>query len=253
MTTLTIPVAQPYPWDAVLRYLSWRCTPGEETIEGDRYRRGAVTVEARDGTLVASGGTAADGIEARVRRLFDTDHDPAAAAKALGRCRLMRPRLKQLPGMRVPGCWEPFELCLRGILGQQVSVKAAHTLMGRLAARCPGLTPGGVAGADLTNFGMPARRVRTLQLFAERVADGAVDLAKPWPEAAAQMAEVPGIGPWTLGYLAIRLGRDADAFPESDLGLLHGAGAGTPRELRKLAERWRPYRAYAAMYLWNTV
>lgn len=252
MTTFSIPVLQPYPWDAVLRYLSSRCTPGIETIEASRYRRGTVTVEAGDGVVVIGGAEGRE-IEPRVRRLFDTDHDPVAVAKAFGRCRVMRPRLAQLPGARVPGCWEPFELCLRVILGQQVSVKAAHTLMGRLAARCPGLTPGSVAGADLANFGMPASRVRTLQLFAERVAGGAVDFARPWPEVAAQLAEVRGIGPWTLQYLAIRLGRDPDAFPDSDLGLLHAAGAGTPGELRRLAEKWRPYRAYAAMYLWNTV
>jgi DNA-3-methyladenine glycosylase II len=251
MTTFSIPVIQPYPWDTVLRYLSSRCTPVIETVDAVRYCRGPLTVQARGGVLAVSGVKDPD-TELRLRRLFDTDHDPATAAKVLARCRLMRPRLAQMPGARVPGCWDPFELGLRVILGQQVSVKAAHTLMGRLVARCPGLTPGAVARADLAHFGMPSRRVATLQQFAGRVVEGAIDFALPWPAVAAQIAEVPGIGPWTLQYLAIRLGRDPDAFPDSDLGLLHAAGAATPGELRKLAERWRPYRAYAAMYLWNT-
>jgi len=137
------------------------------------------------------------------------------------------------------------------ILGQQVSVKAAHTLMGRLVARCPGLEAGQLAAADLSTLGLPGRRFETLRLFAERVSAGEIRLdGRPWDEVAGQLAEVPGFGPWTLQYLAIRLGRDADAFPEQDLGLMRATGAKSPRELLRLAEAWRPYRAYAAMYLW---
>jgi 3-methyladenine DNA glycosylase/8-oxoguanine DNA glycosylase len=137
------------------------------------------------------------------------------------------------------------------ILGQQVSVKAAHTLMGRLASRCPGLEAGQVAASDLSTLGLPARRLQTLRLFAERVAAGAIRFdGRPWDEVAGGLVEVPGFGPWTLQYLAIRLGRDRDAFPEQDLGLMRATGAKSPRELLRLADAWRPYRAYAAMCLW---
>jgi 3-methyladenine DNA glycosylase/8-oxoguanine DNA glycosylase len=259
----SIPVAAPYPWESILRYLAFRSTPGMETIEPDRYLRrtpwGSISVEFDPAThaLRCSATFGADGppdsadLLTRVQRLFDTGHDPSRVDRALASSPLLRSRIRKLPGIRAPGCWEPFELCLRVILGQQVSVKAAHTLMGRLSALCPGLEPSQLAATDISTFGMPARRLQTLRHFAERVASGEIRLeGSPWDEVAAQLAEVPGFGPWTLRYLGIRLGRDADAFPEQDLGLMRAAGVKTPRELEKLAEAWRPFRAYAAMYLW---
>lgn len=224
-----------------------------ETVEAGAYCRqtpgGIVTVrEAPDGIVLEGG---ADAL-ARVERIFDTGHDPDTAASVLNRCAVLRPRLASLPGMRVPGCWEPFEMVVRVIVGQQISVKAARTIMGRLAARAPGFTPAALAGADLSGIGMAGRRSAALQSFARAVADGAVSFdGLPWAEVARQLAQLPGIGRWTLDYLAIRLGRDPDAFPSSDLGLLRAAGVTSPRELERMAEKWRPFRAYAAMYLWN--
>jgi 3-methyladenine DNA glycosylase/8-oxoguanine DNA glycosylase len=254
---LTVPVQAPFPWRATLDYLSSRCTPGIETISADRYVRntpsGPVSVEYDPAAqlLRCSGDNAADALP-RIQRLFDTLHDPAPVARALESCPVLGSRIRELPGVRVPGCWEPFELCMRVILGQQVSVKAAHTLMGRLVARCPQLEANQVLRTDLTSLGLTSARLRTLHAFAERVANGAIRLNStgPWTQTARDLGEVPGIGPWTVQYLAIRLGRDPDAFPDTDLGLLRSTAAPSSRDLRLLAETWRPYRAYAAMYLW---
>jgi DNA-3-methyladenine glycosylase II len=258
ITVLSIPVREPFPWDAILRYLSHRSTPGIEQIAPGRYTRESascrISVEYRAAAQALEcsvEGADYPSVLPRIQRLFDPGHDPAPVERALCRSPILAPRIRALPGMRVPGCWDAFELCLRVILGQQVSVKAAHTLMGRLAARCPSLDPGGLAAADLAGLGLTGARLRTLQLFAAEVAGSVIRLDAPWEQIAAQMKELPGIGPWTLQYLSIRLGRDPDAFPESDLGLLRSVGVDTPRRLRDLAEQWRPYRAYAAMYLWN--
>jgi 3-methyladenine DNA glycosylase/8-oxoguanine DNA glycosylase len=228
-----------------------------ETISADKYVRNApstpVSVEYDPAAQVlrCSANDAAAMLP-RIQRLFDTLHDPAPVARALEDCPVIGSRVRERPGVRVPGCWEPFELCLRVIIGQQVSVKAAHTLMGRLVARCPELDPGQLLRTDLASLGMPSARLRTLRAFAERVDSGAIRLNTPgpWSETARNLAEIPGIGPWTLEYLAIRLGRDPDAFPDTDLGLLRSAAAPSSRHLRVLAETWRPFRAYAAMYLW---
>lgn len=251
MPSSSIRVIEPFPWATMLRYLSLRSTPGLETIEPDRYTRttadGLVRVTYDGGHLRVTGGS----ID-RIRRIFHPDGDVSAVARVLKTCPLLGPRLRALPGMRPPGCWEPFELCTRVILGQQVSVKAAHTLMVRLAALCPTYAPAQVAAADLRAIGVTTRRADTLRLLATAFAVGAINVdGQPWPETARVLREIPGIGPWTTSYLGIRLGRDPDAFPESDLGLINATGAASPKELLKLAERWRPYRGYAAMYLWT--
>jgi len=254
--SLSIPVRPPYPWDAILRYLTPRSTPGVESISETRYVRqtpgGTVSVEfvSSNCSLAVSGDGALPAITSRLERLFDTTHDPTPMDRLLAASPILRPRIERLPGVRVPGCWEPFELCVRVILGQQVTVRAANTLMCKLVARCPGLDPAELAASDLSNFGMPGRRLETLRTLAEQVALGHVRLNHTWPEVAGQLAEIPGFGPWTLQYLAIRLGRDPDAFPAQDLGLLRASGVKSARELEKLAESWRPYRGYAAMYLW---
>lgn len=248
-----IPAPTPYAWPEILVYLSRRRTPNLEHIDSDSYTRrtaaGDVTVSyARESARLSVSTT---GETSRVRRLFGLDHDAKAAARIFAGCPLLGPRVAKLPGLRIPGCWEPFELCLRVILGQQVTVAAAGTLMGRLGAICPGYRAEEIAKADLSKFGMPGSRVRTIQALAHAVVGG--DLlfeSQPWEEIARALRCIPGIGPWTVSYLAIRLGRDPDAFPESDLGLLRAAGVASPKELLRVAERWRPYRSYAAMHLW---
>jgi len=151
---IAIPVRPPYPWTAILAYLSHRCTPGLESIAAGCYRRrtpqGIVSV-AYDSSLPAlrcsiEEDGALAGLLPRMEHLFDTRHDPQSVGRVLQRCPILGPRLRRLPGLRPPGCWEPFELCLRTILGQQVSVKAAHTIMGRLVEKCPGLARFGWRG-----------------------------------------------------------------------------------------------------------
>jgi 3-methyladenine DNA glycosylase/8-oxoguanine DNA glycosylase len=252
---MEIPVQTPFPWREMLLYMSRRLIPGAEIVTGDQYRRGgiAVSYDASIEALRCALPHNADEADCRARleRLFDTRHDPAGAARVLARSPLLRDRVRRLPGLRVPGCWEPFELCLRVIVGQQVSVAASHTLLDRVAARYPGLKPDQLAEAGLDGLGLTRNRARTIRALAAKVSLREIRFeGQSWPKLASALAEIPGIGPWTLQYLALRLGRDRDAFPHTDLGLRKAAAAKTPADLLRAAESWRPYRGYAAMYLW---
>jgi 3-methyladenine DNA glycosylase/8-oxoguanine DNA glycosylase len=186
----------------------------------------------------------------RASALFDVEHDGEPVIAKLRASALLRARVDAVAGLRPLGAWSGFELCVRTVIGQQVSVAAARTLMRRLVERCGEVTPECVAGANLQQIGMPGTRVATIQTFAQAVAESRVTLDAPWAQLEAQLKALPGFGPWTRGYLAIRLGRQADAFPETDLGLIRAANVQTAAALLKLAEAWRPYRAYAATYLW---
>jgi AraC family transcriptional regulator of adaptative response / DNA-3-methyladenine glycosylase II len=261
----------------MLRYLAVRATRGIEVADRDRYRRcvridGATAVaELRRGdaatlVLAVDGCGPDDGLGARARRLFDLDADPGALQ--VGRDDpVLAPLVVARPGLRVPGAWDPFEIGVRAIVGQQVRVAGANTLMARLVARHgvpvrrprPGLThtfppAATLASADLAGLGLTARRAAAIRGFAGAVADGAVDVAGPASLEAlvASVDAVPGLGPWTAQYLALRLGCP-DAFPHTDLGLRRALGAGPAvpaRELAARAEAWRPWRAYAAIHLW---
>ncbi len=251
-------VRTPFPWPVLLEYYSHRLTPGFESVEGGCYRRvegkRTITVEyeAAASRLVVTANARVGQKEtlAAAARLFDIEHDHAKIQAHLERSKPLRQRLKNLPGMRPLGAWSPFELCLRTILGQQVTVAAAGTLMRRLVERCGSLTPECVVAANVENMGMPGKRAAALQTFAAAVADGRVDFSQPWSQVDAALQTLPGFGPWTRAYLAIRLGRDPDAFPASDIGLIRAADVETPAQLLKLADAWRPLRAYAAIYLW---
>lgn len=251
-------VRTPFPWQVLLDYYSHRLTPGFESVEGGCYRRiegkRTVTVEyqARPSRLIVTSNVRADADEAlaAAARLFDIDHDHEVVNEQLHRSKTLRQRLSNLPGMRPLGAWSPFELCLRTILGQQVTVAAAGTLMRRLVERCGSLTPECVVAANLDNMGMPGKRASALRSFAQAMVDGHVDFAQPWAQVETALQTLPGFGPWTRAYLAIRLGRDRDAFPASDIGLIRAANVESPAQLLKLAEAWRPLRAYAAIYLW---
>jgi DNA-3-methyladenine glycosylase II len=200
----------------------------------------------------ADGRVADEDVLQRVARLFDVADGSAEARDALRDDPLIGPRLARVPGVRPLGAWCPFELCVRTVLGQQVTVAAAGTLMRRLVDRCGALTPASVLAADLSAMGMPGKRVDTIRSLATAFADNPRLLeAAAWPQTESALRTVAGIGPWTLAYLAIRLGRQADAFPHTDIGLLRAAGASSPAALLKLSERWRPHRALAAIYLWS--
>lgn len=235
MTIMRATYRTPFDWNGLLTWLAARAIPGIEVIEDGVYRRGAVRVW-HEGDAVH---TTAE--PERVRRVFDLDTDPAAIQAALGRDRMLGPLLRKRPGIRVPGAWDPFELAVRAIVGQQVSVAGARTVLGRIAAAHT-LAPERLA--EVTVKGMPRKRAETIRLLASKIASGEIVLGRD------DLTRLPGIGPWTASYIAMRLG-DADAFPAGDLILRRNAGDLTERELLRRAEKWRPYRAYAAMLLWT--
>ena len=197
---------------------------------------------------------------ARARTLFDLDADPARIDAQLARDVRLRRSVRAHPGLRVPGAWDGFEIAVRAILGQQVSVAAATTLAGRLVARFgervdaphEGLshlfpTAEALARADVASIGLPRARAEAIRLLARAAADG----ARPF-ESVDGMTRLAGIGPWTAAYVAMRAGRDPDAFPSGDLVLQKAAAAATSRALEAMSEAWRPWRAYAAVHLWRT-
>lgn len=217
-------------------------------------------------------------IVARCRRLLDLDADPEAIADVLGSTSL-GPLVERHPGLRVPGTFDGFELVVRAIVGQQISVAGARTILGRIAARAGTALSGGpepppaaglapladvgrgtgvlfptaeqLAEADLTGLGLTQRRIDTMKIVAQAVATGDIDLdgAADPTETGDSLLKIPGIGPWTVGYIALRALRDPDAWPEGDLAL--------KKAMERLAippdqvVRWRPWRSYAALHLWN--
>jgi len=259
----SLAVRGPFPWDALLAYLSSRMTPAVERIEGGCYVRsvsakgktGEVSVAFNPVTncldLLATGHVDVDDALARVTRLFHPDYDATPAIQHLEKSALLAPAIARAPGMRPPGAWSPFELCVRTILGQQVSVTAAGTLFRKVAERAAMITPHAVASANFSEIGMPARRVLAMQSLAVAATDRIELDTASWPEIDDLLRTLPGFGPWTRSYLAIRLGREDDAFPHTDLGLIRGAGVASPAELLKAAAAWQPYRGHAAVYLWS--
>jgi AraC family transcriptional regulator of adaptative response / DNA-3-methyladenine glycosylase II len=273
----------PLDWEAMLEFLSGRCTAGVEQVEGGAYRRtvrvgkrvGWVSVTAEPARPVlrvevsSSLSAARRPLEARLRALFDLDLDPAEVAAALRRDRLLAPSVRRSPGLRVNGAFDAFEAAVRVVLGQQVSVRAATTVAGRLAAAIgepvetpfSGLdrlapTPGAVttAGEDrIARVGMPGARARTLLALAAAITSGDLVLergADP-DQVRDRMLALPGVGPWTASLVAMRALGAPDAFPGGDLGVLRALGVKSAREAEARAEAWRPWRAYAAMHLWN--
>jgi 3-methyladenine DNA glycosylase/8-oxoguanine DNA glycosylase len=235
VTGVIIPVREPYDWERVVDWLGTRAIPGLEAVENGVYRRAGEAEVARVEGGIAVTGEADPAIVARV---FDTAHDPAALGGD--------PLFARAPGIRVPGVWSGFELAVRAVLGQQVSVAGARRTAEKLVAQLGGgrfPAPEAVATGELP--GMPAARERALRALADAVAGGLrLDPPLDVPATRAALLELPGFGPWTVEYIAMRALRDPDAWPGSDLWLRR-AVTGDPA-------RWRPWRAYAAMVLWQT-
>ena len=276
---LCLPFVPPYDWDAVLAYLAARAIPGVEACGPGLYARtfagpdgaGILTV-ARAGDALAVTG-AAPGIEARIRRLFDLDADPGAIRAGLARDPLMAPLVAARPGLRVPGAFDGFELAVRAILGQQVSVAAATRLAGRLVAAFgaglpdgapsePGLThlfptPEALVEADVAlALNIPRARGAAIRALAAAVL-AEPDLFAPGQglaAATARLTALRGIGAWTAQYIAMRALREPDALPTGDIGLLRAleeAGRRpSARDLEARSAAWRPWRAYAVLHLW---
>jgi AraC family transcriptional regulator of adaptative response / DNA-3-methyladenine glycosylase II len=281
-----VPHGVPLDWDALLSFLAARAVPGVERVESGRYLR---TVATAGGPAVLTVSRAPEGaallvalspprpealleLIGRVRRLFDLDANPAAVAAALGRDPLLGPSVAARPGLRVPGAWDSFELLVRAVVGQQISVAAAVALLGRLTALCgaplpaeaaaPGLThlfPAASAVARLEAAALPMPRVRAAALVAaaaEVARDGAaLQPGASLEDALARLVRFPGVGPWTAQLVAMRALGEPDAFPAGDLGIRRALGAPglpcpEPAALAR-AEAWRPWRAYAAQHLWT--
>jgi AraC family transcriptional regulator, regulatory protein of adaptative response / DNA-3-methyladenine glycosylase II len=273
----------PLDWESMVSFLAGRCTAGVEQIEGSTYRRTvrvaghtgwvSVTRDPRHSALRAEASLSLASVllplVTRLRALFDLDAEPVAVAAALRRDPVLAPSVRVNPGLRVTGAFDPFETAVRVVLGQQVSVRAATTVAGRVAAALgekvetpfPGLdrlppTPEAVlsAGEDrLARIGMPGARARTLLALAGAVAAGDLPLVRGAdPDAIRdRMLALPGVGPWTANLVAMRALGAPDAFPAGDLGVLRALGTRSAREAEARAEAWRPWRAYAAMHLWN--
>ncbi len=283
---LRLPYRAPYDFDGLLAFYARRGIPGVEAVDDRGYRR-SIVIDGEPGWLSVSsiqGDTALrlrvhnvrpihlGQLASRIRRMFDVDADPAAIMRTLGRDRGLRPLAKRWPGQRLPGAWDGFELCVRAVLGQQISVAAARTLAARIverfgtahqASNAVGLgalfpPPSELADAPLESIGLTRARAATIRGLAQACIDGRIDFsaAQTLTETVTRLCKLPGIGMWTAQYIAMRAHSHPDAFPAGDLVLRKIAGAGTPISegaMQSIAETWRPWRAYAVMLLWRSV
>jgi AraC family transcriptional regulator of adaptative response / DNA-3-methyladenine glycosylase II len=283
LLVLRLAFRPPFDWTLLTDYLRARAIPGVEHVDREFYRRtvrfgsvaSTVTIRPSEGErvlLIELPAELANGAASAIRnarRLFDIGAVPGEIAAHLRRDPLLRRSVDRHPGIRVPGAWDGFELAVRAVLGQQVSVRAATTLAGRLVETfgeplgqggAAGLThlfppPDVLADADVSCIGLPRARANTIRALARAVCDGLkLEPGAGLESVVGELKRVAGVGDWTAHYVAMRALGEPDAFPEDDLGLRRAlAGAGEPAsrlELRRRAERWRPWRAYAAMHLW---
>lgn len=286
--SVQLPYRRPFDWDKLLTFFAARATPLVESVYARRYlrtievgdERGILDVRDTGDHLLLSlhgiGTNALFSIVQRARSLFDLDASTDEIARVLSADPRLGTLLEDNPGVRVPGSWDGFELTVRAILGQQVSVSAATTLAGRVAERygerinvpVDGLPqapdrlfpqPQKLVRARLENLGIIASRARTIRSVARAVVDGtlSIDAAESADDFCASFQAIKGIGEWTAQYVAMRALKNPDAFPASDLGLLRSFDLPeklrmTPAELMTRAEAWRPWRAYAALLLWGS-
>jgi len=277
----------PYDWESLLTFFHARAIPGIEIVDGDRYLR-TIDIDGALGSIEVSHlpdrqslgvrirfpeVKSLPAIVARVRRLFDLGADIGTIDSHLSGDPMLAPLVSQRPGLRAPGGWDGFEVAVRAVLGQQISVAAARRLAGELTALHGRSVPEPfrihpdlshvfpaakrLASASSIGLGMPAARLTALKAVAEAaLADP--NLFRPFgsiEETVARLRTIRGIGEWTAQYIALRAIREMDAFPVTDIGLLRGAaslngGKTTPANLLTRAESWRPWRAYAAQHLW---
>jgi len=288
--TVQLPYRSPFSFSQLMQFFAARAIPGVEVARDGRYLR-SVTIDGvhsvidlhDDGgnvllTVHGAGTRSLLPIIQRVRGIFDLDASPDDVASVLSRDKLLKSLIRKQPGIRVPGVWDGFELTVRAILGQQISVAAATTLSGRLAKRygekinvaVPGIDDGlaphlvfpqahKLLRARLGDLGIIRSRADTIRRIAKATTAGEInfDPVQDVDEFCRSLVAIKGIGEWTAQYIAMRALKDPDAFPHSDLGLLRAFDApGRDRmksaELKARAEAWRPWRAYAALLLWSS-
>jgi len=255
----------PYDWASLAAFLSARAIPGVEMVTAEEYRR-TIFVDGRPGAIAVRPVPHKNYLELqirypnpaplfriveRVRKIFDLGADPSDVTAHLKRDARLKPMVRAYPGLRIPGCWDGFEMSVRAILGQQVSVKGASTLAGRVAAAYGSPfedavvfpAPAILAEADFATVGLTRQRAQSIRGLATAAVAGEVpfDACLAPDEFERAITRISGIGPWTAQYIAMRLG-EPDAFPAGDLYL---------RDVARESEAWRPWRAYAAMYLWR--
>lgn len=283
-STLTMRLAyrDPLDWAQILRFLAARAIPGVEEVIGSAYRR---TLGLPHGYGVVELGPGPSHVRCRLRlkdlrdlpaavqrcrRLLDLDADPTSISAHLTKDPLLGPLARKAPGMRVPGTVDGSELAIRAVLGQQISVAAARTTVGRLVSKLgePLSTSEGalthlfptahaIANADQAVFSGPLRRRQTLQRLAGALAENriVIDPGSDRDEVRSQLLAIPGIGSWTADYIAMRALADPDAFLPTDLGVKRAfAQLGKPtsaNDITDIANRWRPWRAYALQHLWS--
>lgn len=273
----------PFAWDELLAFLAARAVPGVELVDGGVYRR-VVAIAHRAGVIEVRRAADRDALHlaidpvlascvmaivVRVRRLFDLDARPDVIAACFAKDPLLAPLVAKRPGLRVPGMIDTFEGAVRALLGQQVSVAAATTLAGRFVAafgtplaeprgglthRFPTAREIATRSIDaIAKLGLPGARAAALHAMARAIDDGTLAFDERDLDAfLARAVELPGIGPWTANYLAMRALHLPDAFPAADLGIKHATGLG-PKQAEVRAEAWRPFRSYAVLQLWTSL
>ena len=287
LSTVTIRLGYkpPYDWDAILSFLAQRAIAHVELVDKNRYARtieldgalGSIEVEPGKNYLTATirfpRVQSLLTVVARLRRLFDLDADVETIGRHLSGDEALAPLIARRPGLRTPGAWDGFELAVRAILGQQITVTGARGLAAKIVAlagtdigadasgdeRLNRVFPSAarMAARDLSALGMPRARITALASLAKAVTENPklLEPAGSYDETIARLVALPGFGPWTAQYWALRALRDSDAFPAADIGLLravaHKGKRPTPKALLERAESWRPWRAYAAQHLWT--
>ncbi len=262
----------PFDWTALLEFLSRRAIRGIETIEDGIYsrrvrsgkHRGTIRVWPRAGKsaltveLTHSLVPALPAVLARVKRLFDLGAHPQIIAERLGGDERLSAIVKAYPGLRVPGAFDGFEMALRAVLGQQISVAAATTIAGRFVERFGEIDAAAIAAAsqsEIRALGLTAARADCVLALAGAVDAGHLRLEPSLPVESVLdvLRELPGIGEWTAQYIAMRALGWPDAFPHTDLGIRKALGENSPRRLLEISKAWSPWRAYAAIYLWHSL
>jgi AraC family transcriptional regulator, regulatory protein of adaptative response / DNA-3-methyladenine glycosylase II len=270
----------PYHFEGILSFLAKRAIPGVESVERGTYRR-SIFLNDHAGyfevSLDENGHALAVRIQYgdpcslftiidRVRAMFDLNADWSDIARTLKHDPALAERIRCAPGLRIPGCWDGFELTARAVIGQHISVAAATALAGRVAkifgkpfAPAHNLMhlfpqPEILADADLTRAGLTKSRAETLRALARAVSSGQIRFSGivDSEEFLGRLCEIPGIGKWTAQYTAMRALGETDALPTGDLGLLRALKLNNTHQLEQRSQKWRPWRAYATMYLWNS-